>query len=70
MVNHFHNFQNSRFYTYARKKSEIPQKRLFIERNGYSDSILISIDISKFVRTPIYFVKADVYVNITTVPLY
>lgn len=70
MLNHFHNSQNSQFYAYVRKRSEITQNRHCTECQGHPDSALISADDSEFIKTPIYFVKVDVQVKITTVPLY
>ena len=58
------NVQNDR--TYARsayKKSTIENKRLYVERSSFPMSIMVSVAVSKVVKSSIFFVEPGAKVN-------
>ena len=52
------------------RKSETPQKRLCTKRQYHPGSVMILAFVSKFVKTPIHFVKPGVMVHQHYYPFY
>ena len=58
------NVQNDRTYApSAYKKSTIENKRLYIERSGFSMSLMVSVAVSKVGKSSIFFVEPGTKVN-------
>ena len=58
------NVQNDRIYVpSAYKKSTIENKRLYVERSGFSMSLMVSVAVSKVGKSSIFFVKPGAKVN-------
>ena len=58
------NVQNDRTYaTGAHKKSTIKNKRLYVERSGFSMSLVVSVAVLKVGKSSIFFVEPGAKVN-------
>ena len=58
------NVQNDRPYApSAYKKSTIENKRLYVERSGFSMSLMVSVAVSKVGKSSIFFVEPGAKVN-------
>ena len=58
------NVQNDRTYApSAYKKSTIENKRLYVERSGFPMSLIVSVAVSKFGKSSIFFVEPGAKVN-------
>ena len=64
IFNQLLNVQNDRTYApSAYKKSTIANKRLYVERSGFSMSLMLSVAVSKVGKSSIFFVKPGAKVN-------
>ena len=57
------NRKNDRFYTTAKKKSEVPEKRLLHETVAYPHKVMVSTAVSKLGKCSIIFVDSGIKVN-------
>ena len=58
------NVQNNRTYVpSAYKKSTIENKRLYVERSGFPMSVMVSVAVSRFGKSFIFFVESGAKVN-------
>ena len=56
--------QNDRTYAQsAYKKSTIENKRLYVERSGFPMSFMVSVAVSKVVKSSIFFIEPGAKVN-------
>ena len=57
------NSQNDRVYSDARKKKQVPAKRLVREREHFSGGIMVSVGVSRMGKTSVMFVESGAKVN-------